>query len=201
MKTQNHNYSTIILAGGNAARMNYPKPWLRLDNDITFLAEIVTAFKSFGITDIVVVLNTKFTTKEWSKEFLMIEQNTTIIKNPYPEKGRLFSLQLGLKAIKNNTVFIHNVDNPFIENDVLAQLSNNIENNGITIPSFNNKGGHPVIINESVKNEIINNYKNYKTLKEVFKHFPKKYVEVKNSSILRNINTPEELKKAKNELA
>jgi CTP:molybdopterin cytidylyltransferase MocA len=201
MKKGTINSSVIVLAGGDSSRMGLPKSWLELDNGITFLETIVSSFKQFGFDDIVVVLNAKYTKIEWVEELSKIKQYTTIIKNSNPEKGRLYSLQLGLNAIKNDTVFIHNVDNPFIENSVLKLLSNNVELNGITIPSFKEKGGHPVVINRKVKSEIINNYQNYETLKEVFTHFPKKYIEVNSSSILKNINTPQELEELRHELA
>lgn len=199
MNKLKNNYSAIILAGGHSSRMNYPKPWIKTGH-FTFLGRIVDLFKQFGITDIVVVLNEKFTTQEWNKEIYDIEQNCKLIKNSHPEKGRLYSLQLGLKNTQSDNVFIHNVDSPFLEYKTLQLLTNNMELDGITIPSFQEKGGHPVIINRKVKEEIIFHYNNYNTLKEVFNHFPKKYIEVNSSSILKNINTPQELEEVKHEL-
>lgn len=198
---QDHNYSAIILAGGHSSRMGYPKPWLKKENGNTFLAEIVTVFKRFGIKDVIVVLNEKFTSHDWEKELTEIEKDATVIKNSNPEKGRLYSLKLGLENVKSDCFFIHNVDNPFVKSEVLEQLADNLVANGITIPSYQDKGGHPVIINNEVKNEIINNYKNHKTLKNVFAHFPKKHIEVNSNSILKNINTPQELEEANYELS
>lgn len=202
MKANNNNqkYSVIILAGGNSLRMGSPKAWL-LKGNTTFLSEIIKSYQLFGIETITVVLNEKFTTSEWKNELSEIKSNATLIKNCSPEKGRLYSLQLGLKAVKSDFAFIHNVDNPFVENEVLEELINHTEINGVTIPTFKEKGGHPVIINEVVKKEIIDNYQNYETLKEVLANFPKKYIEVKSNSILKNINTPQELETYKYELA
>ena len=180
--------------------MEFPKPWL-LKGNITFLSEIVNSYKIFGIQDIVVVLNEKFATSKWKTETDEVKKNARIIKNSAPEKGRLFSLQLGLENVKSDYIFIHNVDNPFVENDVLENLINHTELKGITIPTYKGKGGHPVIINRMVKNEISTNYQNYNTLKEVFENFPKKHIEVNSSSILKNINTPQELEAIKYELA
>ncbi len=195
----NPNYSAIILAGGNSTRMGFPKPWL-LKKSNTFLSEIIKSYKFLGIKNIVVVLNEKFTTSRWENELIEVESNATLIKNYLPNKGRLYSLQLGLKAVKSDLVFIHNVDNPFVEKETLEKLTNHTELNGVTIPIFKEKGGHPVIISKLVKKEIINNYQNYKILKEVFSKFPKKYVEVKSNSILKNINTLQELEACKYEL-
>ena len=200
MKTKNYNYSVIIIAGGNSYRMGYPKLWLKDDNGISFLSTICNTYKRCGFADIIVVINEKFTTKEWKNEIALVEGFTTIIINSKPENGRLYSLSLGLKAVKTDSIFIHNVDNPFIEKEVIEQLVKEGNKNGVTIPTYKGKGGHPVIIDTNVKFEITSNYSNYKTLKEVFEHFPKKRVEVNSDSILSNINTPEQLAKTNYEL-
>ena len=186
-------YGLLILAGGNSARMGYPKPWLKTKRNNTFLAEIITVYKQLGVNNITVVLNKEFTTAIWEKEISEIKPNVTIIRNREVNKGRLFSVQLGLKAANSDYVFIQNVDNPYIEKDVLKQLISNSEKKEITIPSYKGKGGHPVIINSTVKREIISNYNNYETLKDVFNHFPKKYVIVNSSTVLVNINTRKDL--------
>ena len=202
MKIDHNNISVIILAGGSSSRMGNPKSWVKMGNGSTFLSAIVSSFIKFGISEVIVVLNEKFTSSLWEKELSIIKQHATIIENPKPEKGRLYSLSLGLKATTiSELVFIHNVDSPFVEKATLEQLINNVEVNGVTIPSFSEKGGHPVIINTDVKNEVVSNYQQYKTLKDVFTNFPKKYVEVDNDSILKNINSPQELEELKNELA
>ena len=187
------------MAGGNSTRMEYPKPWLSIGKS-TFLSEIIQLYKGFGIENIIVVLNEKFTTPKWEKEFLNVKNIATIITNSFPEKGRLYSLQLGLKTIKSDLVFIHNVDNPFVEKEVLKQLIKHTSFKQITIPTFKKNGGHPVIINEIVKEEIISNYQNYETLKEVFSIYTKEYIEVASSSVLKNINTPQEFEDMKYEL-
>lgn len=188
-----NNYTAIILAGGSSSRMGYPKPWVKKENGKTFLLDIVTSFIDFGVSEVIVVLNKSFAINEWEEVLTEVEQMATIIENPNPEKGRLYSLSFGLKATTSDFIFIHNVDSPFIEKETLEQLSDSIEISGITIPSYESKGGHPVIINSEVATEIVNNFQNHKTLKEVFSHFPKKYIEVNSNSILKNINTPEEL--------
>ncbi len=193
------SFSAVVLAGGNSVRMGYPKPWLRYGHS-TFLGRIVAVFRQFGIKDVVVVLNEKYAAKRWRKELDEIEPIAAVTINNEAEKGRLFSVKLGLEMANSEFTFIHNVDNPFIEYNILKQLINNLEINGTTIPSFNGRGGHPVIINSVVKNEIVNNCHNYKRLKDVFINFPKKYIPVNSNCILKNINTPQELEANFNEL-
>ena len=180
--------------------MGSPKCWLKI-RDATFLLEIANLYNSNGVKNIVIVLNEKFTGLSWDKEVIEVEKIAFLIKNNSPEKGRLYSLQLGLKAIKSDFVFIHNVDNPFVDNVVLKNLIEHNKLKEIIIPTFNNKGGHPVIINRTIQNEIIENYDSYKTLKEIFSNYSKEYIEVDSKSILKNINTPQELEQMKYELA
>ncbi len=194
-------YSAVILAGGKSERMGYPKPWLTLEDDRTFLATLIDIFKRFNLNDIVVVLNKEFASQAWEKEILEINKDVILVENSHPEKGRLHSLQLGLQWVTNPFVFVHNVDNPFVEVETLMQLCDNENIKGVTIPSFLGKGGHPVLIAHHVKEKIKDLRHCDKTLREVFAEFPVKYIEVKSDSILKNINTPQDLKAVKHELA
>ena len=193
LNTDNIDLSLIILAGGRSSRMGHPKPWLRKENGITFLNDIITSYRQFGIDNIIVVLNEEFTQNDWEENFLAINKKAIIIKNNQVDKGRLHSLQLGLSHSSSALNIIHNVDNPFVEYKVLTELLADIENQEIIIPTYNDIGGHPVIINKNVKTEITSNYKKYNTLKDVFSKFKKKYVNVDSNTILININTPKDL--------
>lgn len=194
------DFTVIILAGGHSSRMGEPKPWIKNESGITFLNEIISSYVQFGISNIIVVLNELFTKEQWQKEYQIVNKKAIIVKNNQVDKGRLFSLKLGLTYSNDNYNIIHNVDNPFVEYKVLNELFNNINENGVTIPTYNNKGGHPIIINEKVKKEIISNYKQYTTLKELLLKFDKKYVAVESNSILTNINTKEDLESMMYEL-
>ena len=190
MNSPYNNYSVLILAGGKSSRMSYPKPWLKTKSNTTFLEQIASTFKHFGIKDIVVVLNKDYAGEKWNSQKTEVEKFARIIENDKVDKGRLYSIQLGLEHVNEDSIIIHNVDNPFVEPDTLDQLIKNIESDGVTIPTFKNQGGHPVIINNQVKDEIINNHNKYNTLKDLFEKFPKKYVKVEDRNILTNINTP-----------
>jgi molybdenum cofactor cytidylyltransferase len=122
------------------------------------------------------------------------------VENNYPEKGRLYSLYIALKDLPSSDfAIIHNVDNPFVDNEVIHSLCKERRLNGTTIPTYNQKAGHPIIIDKTVMNEIVENYEKYETLKEVINQFDKKYVEVKSPNILTNINTPQDYNKVINE--
>ena len=123
-----------------------------------------------------------------------------IIKNNEVEKGRLNSVRLGLNALTNKDfVFIQNIDNPFITQKVIEKLFQNKFENGVTVPTLNSKGGHPILINKTIKADIINNFNPSSTLNDVINKFERKNIEVESECILMNINTPEDYKKALNE--
>jgi CTP:molybdopterin cytidylyltransferase MocA len=191
--------AVIVLAGGNSSRMNFPKPWLVFEDNTTFLETIINRYKSVGFKKIVVSLNKTFFLTDYTDRIEFLELHATIIQNSCPEKGRLYSLYIALKELKEvDFAFIHNVDNPFIDAEVINTLYKERKLNGTTIPTYKQKAGHPIIIGKIVIDEIINNYEKYETLKEVINQFDKKYVEVKSPNILTNINTPQDYKSLPN---
>ena len=190
----------IVLAGGNSSRMNFPKPWLVFEDNTTFLETIINRYKSAGFKKIVVSLNKICFLTEYNNRIEFLKLNTVFIENNYPEKGRLYSLYIALKDLPSNDfAIIHNVDNPFVEDEVIHALYKERKLNGTTIPTYKQKAGHPIIIGKAVMNEIVKNYEKYETLKEVINQFDKKYVEVKSPNILTNINTPQDYNKVINE--
>ncbi len=191
--------AVIVLAGGRSSRMNFPKPWLIFEGNATFLETIVNRYRSVGFKKIVVLLNKAFFLTEYADKIELLKLNTAIIQNNLPEKGRLYSLYIALKELKKvDFAIIHNVDNPFVDDEVVNILHKERNSNGSTIPSYQGQAGHPIIIGKIVIDEIINNYEKYDTLKQLINKFDKKYVEVNNSSILININTPQDYKSLPN---
>ena len=192
--------AVIVLAGGNSSRMNFPKPWLIFEDNATFLETIINRYKCLGFKKMLISLNKAFFLTDYTDRIEFLELHATIIQNSYPEKGRLYSLYIALKELTSvDFAIIHNVDNPFVDDEAIHTLCKERNLNGTTIPTFNQKAGHPIIIGKAIMNEIINNYEKYESLKEMINEFDKKYVEVNSSRILININTPQDYNKVINE--
>lgn len=185
------------MAGGESSRMGYPKPWIKTKNNECFLQRILNTILQVEVEEVVIVLNEKFNTSQWKKELQSIKNKATIISNSNPQKGRLYSIQLGMQKINNKQVLIFNVDNPYVKKETIKILLSNSCKEDVLIPKYNNKGGHPILINNKIKNEILTNYSSYTTLKEVLNKFNKHYIDVDDKSILININTLDDLKKTK----
>ena len=186
------NYSVIILSAGNSLRMGFPKPFLKWDKNTNFLKKIVQEYKIFGCKEIIVILN-KDGIKFYEQNKYTFLKDTYIIINKHLEYGRFYSVKLGLKEMsKPSPCFIQNVDNPFINKNILTQISNNYLKNAYTVPVFQNNGGHPVLISETIVKYISSIKENNLNLRNILNKFSRNNVSVNDEKILCNINTPED---------
>ncbi len=195
LTSNSKNFSVIILAAGYSNRMGADKLFLKFDDKRNFFEKIIEEYINFGSNEIVLVLNEE-NSKLFENEQIIHNEKITIVKNLFPLIERFFSVQLGSRALKkSNYTFIQNIDNPFVNLDILKKLAENIENFDFIVPEYNKKGGHPILLSpkviDNIKNEKI--YKN--TLKEYLSGFKQKRINVKDEIILTNINTPEDYHK------
>ncbi|MFP5470267.1 MAG: NTP transferase domain-containing protein [Bacteroidia bacterium] len=184
----------IILAAGNSQRMGSCKFFLLMDSGLTFFENIIIQLSNFGIENIIVV-----TQKTHLKELKRLSKKHKIspifITNDFPERGRFYSVQLGIKhTIQSEFSFIHNADSPFIETSVLEKLYDSREKAEVVYPIFNKKGGHPVLVNNKVKQGLIKMPVN-SVLKESLKEFKRISVDVDNELITADIDTTEDYEK------
>ena len=136
------NIGVLVLAGGLSERMNYPKPWLQFNKKHTFLEKIIEQYSAFGVNQQVVVLNEKFGGSQWTQQLSVIDNHARVILNDKPEKGKSYSIYLGLEHIRDcSYVFIQNIDNPFIDENLLSLLKQNSNYKGYTAPVYEGKRG------------------------------------------------------------
>ena len=197
MSNTQTNSSAIILAAGRSSRMGEAKFTLSYSENKTFLEEIVHQYHSFGCKQIVVVLNEKGFDYIKNNR-INFPENIFLIANKYVERGRFYSIKLGVLRIysENTPVFIHNTDNPFVNQKVLQKLLLN-NNAGYISPAYQGKGGHPILISKNIVQQILFESKNNIVLSEFLKKFERKRIEVDYENILVNINTPEDYQKWK----
>lgn len=178
------NVSVLIMAGGKSERMCTPKPFLLIGGK-TFIEKISGDYFRFGVRSIFVILNTHLVRSAPVKiKFLHV------IANPHPEFGRFFSLQAGLEQIPgSNFVFIHNVDNPFVELDVLKKMWATKKVNGFVVPMHHGQGGHPVLISPNIVKHILSIQHSTCDLRDVLHHYDRIEIKSDSEKILTNINT------------
>lgn len=188
------NIGAILLAAGNSERMGQCKFLLTVANGLTFFENIIQTFSNFGIKKIVVVTQSKYIS---ILENLCLDMETkpTFVANDFPEFGRLYSLQLGIKALKNvEFSFIQNADSPFIDSETLKLLDLNKNKADYICPMFKAKGGHPVLVNNKTLKHILNSPKN-SNLRDVLNSNSRWNVSVDNDLITVDIDTPEDYQK------
>lgn len=185
-------YSVVILAAGKSSRMGMPKFLLKYDENTTFLEHIIKKYEAFGCEQIVVVLNEEGANIINSRSVNFLDK-VTLITNNHPEWERFYSIKLGLKALnEENLVFIHNVDNPFVNPVVLASLIENIFEFDYAVPTYKGRGGHPVLLSEKVILAIIEKKENNLNFKDYLSNYRKVIVKVNDKNILVNVNSKEE---------
>lgn len=198
MKQNNINekeYSTIILAAGKSERMGFPKLTLKYDEKSNFIEHIVNEYKNFDCKEIVLVVN-KIGFEYLKKNEIQFPEIVKLVINEHTDWHRFYSLKIGAKNLsENHPVFIHNVDNPFINQSVLNQLKENLNNADYLSPEYEGKGGHPFLLSEKIIIEIQHTEEDQKHLKEFLNQFLKMKVKVDDKKVLININTIEEYRK------
>ncbi|MGD9994310.1 MAG: NTP transferase domain-containing protein [Salinivirgaceae bacterium] len=182
----------VILAAGNSERMGMPKALLKSKSDQYFFEALISSYKATGINTIVLVVQNSVK-KTLEKHIQKLTGNIYIAENNEPEKGRMHSLQLGLKLMENKAVFVHNIDNPFVSNGLLMQMITKLEPNTYVKPLYKNKGGHPVLLSAEVANELLQaDITKENNLKNALKKHVQIIIETNEPEILLNLNTPDD---------
>ncbi|MBI5539851.1 MAG: NTP transferase domain-containing protein [Bacteroidia bacterium] len=186
---KNKKVNALILAAGNSTRMNAPKPFLKFDKNITFIEKIISSYQKFGCDDIIIVVNTECV--EAIRKFQV--DNVTIVINENIELERFHSAKLGFQKMQDcDFCFLQDADNPFITKDILTYVySENLPDQYI-IPSYKGKGGHPILLPESIISDLKKYQKQSANLKEFLSDYKSYKLEIPNKDILININTPED---------
>ncbi|MBM2813454.1 MAG: mocA [Ignavibacteria bacterium] len=177
----------IILAAGLSERMQSPKPLLKFDSQKRFIDKIFDEYLKFGCNEVIVVINHALTGQFESIRGIKFAVNTN------PEKGRFSSIKIGVEFLESsNFCFIQNIDNPFVNQDVLRILNQVKEQSDYIVPTFEGRGGHPILLNKNIIDNIKKCEKDDLNLRELLAKYKSKKVEFNDNSILININTKEE---------
>ena len=192
MKRLGKHFAALILAAGYSGRMGMSKAFLPYDANRTFLEKIVSEYLTFGCAPVGVVLN-KQGMELYEKMQPRHKDKITAILNPAPEKERFFSVQTGLKALNfKGSVFLHNVDNPFLTRDILEALASASKENIYVVPTYHEDGGHPILLSQEIVKALIETSDYEQNLRVFLESYDQIPVPVNNPDILANINSPQE---------
>ena len=145
-----NDVAAILLAAGQSRRMGAFKPLLPF-GDKTVIESCIDYLREGGIKNIVVVLGHR-------ADEIRVE-NVTIAINPDPNSEMGASIAAGIQALPEPTeaVLIALVDHPAVPANVVSKLIEEWQNGArIVIPTWQNRGGHPVLVDLSLRNELLN---------------------------------------------
>jgi len=184
-------YGAMILAGGESSRMGYPKHWLLDRNGITFMESLVQTYKAAGCEQIVVIVNGDSCHGKWAKYLDDISSFVLVVENTNVDKGRFYSVKLAVEHLTElDFVYLQNVDNPLTNQDLLKLLMDNRLEEGLVIPTFKGKGGHPVLLSANIIKDLKQIKDNSLILRDVLNSYQRNYLPVPWEHVLVNINTP-----------
>jgi molybdenum cofactor cytidylyltransferase len=144
--------AAIILAAGRSRRMGRFKPLLPFGNQ-TVIESCVDNLRAAGVAEVVVVLGHR---AEAVREQLG-SASVAFVTNPNPDSEMSASIVLGAKALTNRAraVLITPVDHPAIHPETIGRLIEKWRGGAQLIqPEFQGKGGHPVLIDVSYRDEL-----------------------------------------------
>jgi len=192
----------ILLAAGESRRMGQLKAVLPWQGD-TLLGCQVSSLLQGGISRVVVVLGHK---RDRLLPLLEGRDRVVSVFNPDYQAGKTTSIKTGIKAVLRSpqaaaaqTLVLLNVDQPRTAETISTLLSRHESSDClITIPVFQGKGGHPLILDCSLLPELLEIAEASQGIRAVVRKHEERLqrVEVDNPEVLWDLNTPEQYQAA-----
>lgn len=183
--------AAVVMAAGMSRRMGEPKmvlPW----GKTTVIGQVVHILQQAGITEIVVVTGSD---REMVEVALKDSGVRTEFNEKYQEDHMLLSLKTGIYHLsrETNAALVVLGDQPQILTDVVRSLIDRycLNKSRLTVPSFNNRRGHPWLVDRSLWSELLM-LSPQLTLRQWLQNHSSEidYLEVHTDSILKDLDTP-----------
>ncbi len=146
--------SAVLLAAGESRRMGQFKQLLQL-GEKNFVEHCVENLLASRVDEIIIVTGHR----ESEVRAAVATRAVRFVHNSDYRTGMASSIKCGVRAVPYNSkaCLISLVDQPQIPPSVIDQLIDVYENARprIIIPTFDGKGGHPIILDLSLKQEIL----------------------------------------------
>jgi molybdenum cofactor cytidylyltransferase len=181
----------VILAAGYSSRANGFKMQFEL-NHKAVIQLVVEAFLPI-CTNIVVIGG-----YQYEKLIPLLEpygNKVKLVINEDFEKGMFSSVKTGVKQVISEQFFITPGDYPLITTQLCSGILS--ARKAFAIPSFNRRGGHPILLNSSCISKLLAE-EDSGNLKSFLKKLPMEYINVSDDAILYDLDTPEDYSKLQN---
>jgi molybdenum cofactor cytidylyltransferase len=187
--------SAILLGAGKSKRMGVDKlslPWGKK----TVLEHCFETLLRSKVEEVAVVLDLR---KKGIKD-LFLRPRVKIVINPHSKKGMSTSIRRGLQVIDpySQGILIALGDQPYLKartiNALISAFSQRKE--GIILPSFQGRAGHPVIFHQKYKKELLS-LKGDVGGRSIIERHPEdvRRVPVKSAGVVKDIDTWQDYKK------
>jgi CTP:molybdopterin cytidylyltransferase MocA len=182
----------IILAGGESKRMKSPKMLLPF-HDKTIIEKVIGNVIASEVDNIMVVLGA------FHDEILYVIKEMPVLTcyNENYKEGMLSSVKCGFRNLpdKIEAVLVFQGDQPMISSGIINKILHSYQysDKGLVMPVFQNKRGHPLLIDQKYVNEVekLSNEEGLRSLAEEHSTDVLE-VSVNNPEILRDIDTQED---------
>ncbi len=190
--------SAIVLAAGQSKRMGQPKMLLAWGS-ATVLERVMGVIQAAGVEDVVVVTGAA----QAEIETLCRRLGVRVVFNPaYASEEMLSSLQVGLRSMPAETdaAMVTLGDQPQIEQATVEKLVgvHRTSQGELIVPSYQRRRGHPWILGRRLWAEVLA-MKAPDTPREFLNRHASEihYLEVDSDSILQDLDTPEDYRRAR----
>lgn len=188
----------VLLAAGESSRMGQLKALLAW-RGTSLLAHQLNSLREAGVQRIVVVLGHR---AEQLQPLLEGREGVTPVVNPDYRQGKTTSIKAALEALEPEStavLLILNVDQPRSAETIRFLLQEHRSaSHLITIPTYLGKGGHPIILDLSLLQELRSIDEETQGIRAVVQRHQDstQRVEVPYPEVLWDLNTPEEYQAA-----
>lgn len=175
----------VILAAGYSSRANGFKMEFEIEGKAV-ISYVIEAF--LPICENVIVVGGY----RYEKLLPLIKpygNKVKLIINKNYENGMFSSVQTGIKQVVSEKFFITPGDYPFITTSICQSILN--EQKPYAVPSFNKRGGHPILLSSNCIKELLTEG-DEGNLKDFIKRLPVEYVNILDDGIMYDLDTPED---------
>jgi len=193
--------SALILAGGESRRMGQPKMLLPWGNG-TVLGQVISTYREAGLEDILVVTGGE---SERIGDIVKQHRARTVFNAQFSSGEMLSSLQCGLRSFSRDKAEVEAVliglgDQPQVQAGAVRQICESFRQQAarLVVPSFQMRRGHPWLVERSLWDELLELQPPQSPRDFLNRHAGEiLYVEIDNSSILADLDTPQDYRNAR----
>ncbi|BBK78609.1 NTP transferase domain-containing protein [Clostridium butyricum] len=188
----------VILAGGYSTRAD----GFKMEFDIEGKTILQRCIEGFYDSCRKIIVVTGFKYEKIEKLVKDYEKVVTVYNDNYP-KGMFTSIKKGISQVESEKFFLTPGDYPLINKKVIEEiLTKSIKeenkNKEVIIPSFYGKGGHPILADSSIVQDILVKSDDY-NLREFLKNRKVAYEIIEDKSIILDVDTAQDYNEALSE--